>query len=218
VETSLEDLFGDGVSDEASEGSRRLFFEGLQKTIDLSEYPIIGSPDAPHVIVEILDYTCDHCRDLHRFIELTLEQYGDQVAFVVYHVPLHSRCNPHTTKDYPPKKDACDYAKLAIGVWKLAPEEFQEFHSWLMESEKPPAILEARKRALNLAGEKVLIDESLKADLGQRISEQCEVFHRLKSGLPILLTERSIIRGVPRNEKQWASFLEGNFGVEAVVR
>jgi len=218
VETSLEDLFGSEVVEETSEGSRRLFFEGLQKTIDLADYPIIGNPDATHIIVEMLDYTCDHCRHLHPFIESTLEQYGDQIAFVVHHVPLHSSCNRHIKKDRPEKKHACDYAKLAIGVWKLAPEEFQEFHSWLMESEKPPAILEARKRALNLAGEGVLIDDTLKAELEQIISEQCDAFHRLKSGLPILLTEKNVIKGVPRSEKQWGNFLEGQLGITSFER
>jgi len=211
-ETSLEDLFGNAAGEQASEGSRWLFFEGLQKTIDLSTYPIIGNADAKLVFVEMLDYTCDHCRSLHPFLESTLEQHGDQVAFVIHHAPLHSDCNRNIKKDRPEKKYACEYAKLAIGVWKLAPEEFQEFHSWLMDSEKPPAILEVRKRALKLAGEGVLIDGALKADLGQRIAEQCDTIKRLESGLPVLLTEKHVIKGIPRSEKQWASLIEALLG------
>jgi len=193
--------------------SRRMFFKGLQKSINLSEYPLIGSPDALHVYVELLDYTCRHCRHLHPYIEMTLEQYGDQFAFLIYHVPLNSRCNPHVLKDDPSKKNACDYVQLAIGVWKLAPDRFLEFHNWLMEGEKPPSILEASMRAVSIAGEDVLVDKSLQNETSQRISQQCDVLNRLKTGLPVLLTEQgTMIQGIPENEQEWAEFIEGKLG------
>ncbi len=202
-DVDLEDLLG--TETEASSGPRQLFFRGLQKTIDLSEYPMLGNPDALLVFVELMDYTCKHCRRLHPYVESTLEHYGDQVAFVIHHVPLSSRCNPHLTKYRPATKDACDYTRLAMGVWQLAPEEFPEFHNWLMESEKP-------KRALRIAGDAVLIDDLLKADLGRRITDQCGVLQRLKLGLPTLLTEQNIIKGVPGSSKEWAKFVEGQLG------
>ena len=208
----IQDLLGSKAEDGTSPGSRRLSFHGLQQSIDITKFPLLGNPNAPHVIVEMLDYTCHHCRHLHPYIESALEQYGDQVAFVIQHVPLSSRCNRHIIKDHPSKKDACDLARLAIGVWKLAPEEFPEFHSWLMKSEKPPSIFEARKRALSIAGEGVLIDDSLKADLSRRITKQCDAANRLKKGLPTLLTAQSVVKGVPSTEKQWTKFIEGQLG------
>lgn len=206
----LNNLFGAEAKE--TSGPRQLFFLGLQKTIDLSDYPMLGSPDAPLVFVEMLDYTCKHCRRLHPYVESTLKRHGDQVAFVIHHVPLSSRCNPHLTKYRPATKDACDYTRLAMGVWQLAPEEFPAFHNWLMESEKPPPIFEARKRALDIAGDAVLIDDSLKTDLQQKITEQCGVLQRLKLGLPALLTEQNVIKGVPGSSKQWVEFIEGQLG------
>ncbi|NOY29970.1 MAG: thioredoxin domain-containing protein [Planctomycetes bacterium] len=206
-DVDLEDLFGAEARE--TSGPRRLFFLGLQRTLDLSDYPMLGSPNAPLVFVEMLDYTCRHCRRLHPYVESALKRHGDQVAFVIHHVPLSSRCNPHLTKYHPSTKDACDYTRLAMGVWQLAPEEFPAFHNWLMESEKPPPIFEARKRALDIAGEAVLIDDSLKANLQRKITEQCGVLQRLKLGLPVLFTEQNIIKGIPESSKEWIEFIEG---------
>jgi len=215
-DADFENLFGNEKRNGVSPKSRLIYFPGLHKSISLSEFPMIGNPNAPHVIVEMLDYTCHHCRHLHPFIESTLEQYGDQVAFVIQHVPLNSGCNQYVTRDHPSKKAACDLAKLAIGVWKLAPKKFPEFHSWLMKSEKPPSIYEARDRAFSIAGDAVLIDDSLKAELSRRINEQCDAAHRLKTGLPVLLTEQSVIKGVPSTDQQWAKFIEAQIGIQTV--
>jgi len=194
--------------------SRFIKVKGLPGAIDITKFPIIGNPDAPHVFVEMLDYTCKHCRHLHPFIRATLDRYGDQVAFVFYHVPLSKRCNPFIAKDYPGKSNACDYVRLAIGVSVLAPEKFSEFHEWLMESEKPPSRGEARRRAMDLAGEEVLLDNTLQADTSKKVLKQCDAFKALNSGLPMLLTERGIIRGLPKGEQQWFEVLEKQFGLK----
>ncbi len=208
-----EDLLGDSEEPEplSETKSRRISFLGLQKSVRLSEHPLLGSPEAPLVFVEMMDYTCHHCRRLHPYLEAALERYDGQIAFVIHHVPLSKRCNPNVSKDQPGRRNACDYARLAIGVWRLAPEKFPEFHHWLMESEKPPPIVTARKRAIDLAGEAVLIDESLKAVATQRISEQCATAKRLKIGLPSILTGQGMIRGVPKNEEEWFKLIEKQF-------
>ncbi len=195
--------------------SRRFRFKGFQKPVSVSDFPLLGNPDASHIYLELLDYTCGHCRHLHPYIHATLDQYGAQVAILIHHVPLHARCNPNVLVNRPEKKNACDYSRLAIGVWKLAPEKFPEFHNWLMEGENPPSIVKARKRALSLVGQAILIDDALNADIGRRISSQCAVLRNLKSGLPILLTERGMIRGVPKNSEEWSKFLNSQLGPPA---
>src|SRR5208283_2433301 len=44
---------------------RTLSLYSNQFVIKLDDVPMIGSPDAPHIIVCFLDYTCTHCRALH---------------------------------------------------------------------------------------------------------------------------------------------------------
>ena len=176
--------------------------------------PIVGDPEAEHIVVEMLDYTCPHCRHLHHHVHASLERYGNQVAFVVYHAPLSKRCNPHVLRDRPSHKYACDYARLALGVWKLDPTKFTEFHDWLMESKKAPSVFEARQKAMKLVGEKILLDKALKADLFRGFASNSNIVKEVRSGLPLLLTEDGIIRGFPKDEGEWFMFLEELLEIE----
>jgi len=187
---------------------RLIAFKGLTEAIDVYQIPLLGSPQAKHIVVEMMDYTCTHCRHFHPNIHAALRRYGDQVAFVVSHVPLSRKCNPHVQRDQAVHKYACDYARLSIGVWKLAPHKFVQFHNWLLESEKPPSVFEARQQAMRLAGEAVLLDENLKADSFRSFAGNSDEVQRMNSGLPVLLTEFGVIRGVPNSEQEWFQFLE----------
>ena len=198
--------------------TRRLIsFGGLAEPIDVYDVPLLGNPEAKHVIVEMLDYTCTHCRRLHPQVHAALERYGDQMAFVVVHVPLSKRCNPNIQYDQAVHLYACAYARLALGVWKLDRTKFVQYHEWLMESEKPPSIFEARRQAMRLVGEKVLLDITLKADSFRNFASNGESMNKMKIGLPILLAEAGIIRGVPKTEQEWFTFLEKLLAIKPVA-
>jgi protein-disulfide isomerase len=188
----------------------------LSEPVDLATMPMLGRLNAEHVMVEMMDYTCEHCRLIHPHVRAALDRYGDQLSVVIHHVPLSKKCNPHVPipKDYPGKKYACDYAQLAIGVWNLAPEEFPAFHDWLLTGEKPPSPTEARQRALRLVGEAVLLDKQVKADIKRRLAEQATVFKSLRSGLPILLFADGALRGVPEESEKLFEYLETKLGIE----
>ena len=200
-----------------SSASRLIAFNGLSEPVDVYDVPVLGNPEAEHVLVEMMDYTCTHCRHLHHHVHAALERYGDQVAFVVYHAPLSKRCNPHVQRDRPVHVHACDYARLALGVWKLDQTKFVEFHDWLMESKKAPSVFEARQKAMKLVGEKILLDKALKADLFRGFASNSDVVKEVRSGLPLLLSEDGIIRGYPKNEGEWFMFLEELLGVEPLA-
>ncbi len=195
--------------------TRRLIsFSGLAEPIDVYDVPLLGNPEAEHVLVEMLDYTCKHCRHLHPHVHASLERYGDQVAFVVCHVPLSKRCNPHVQRDRPEHLYACDYARLALGVWKLDRKKFVQFHQWLMESKRAPSIFDARHQAMRLVGEQVLLDETLQADSYRSFASHSDAQKQMNTGLPILLTEFGIIRGIPKTEQEWFTFLEALLEIE----
>jgi hypothetical protein len=185
-------------------------FRGLNEAVDVYQVPILGRPAAEHILVEMIDYTCVHCRQFHPNIEAALERYGDQVAFVVQHVPLSKKCNPHVVRDATIHKYACDYARLALGVWKLKPSKFAEFHAWLMKSDKPPSVFDARREAMRLAGEAVLLDQNLKASSFRNFAGNSQEVQQLNAGLPVLLTEVGVIRGAPRSLDEWFAFLEAH--------
>ena len=44
------------------------FLNGSLK-LDVYKHALIGSPEAPHVMIEMVSYDCPHCREMHRTIE-----------------------------------------------------------------------------------------------------------------------------------------------------
>lgn len=195
---------------------RMVKFASLRDPIDVTKAPILGSPDAEKILVEMLDYTCPHCRNLHPHVEASLERYGNQVAFVIVHVPLSKKCNPYVKRDHWSHKNACDYARLSLSVWKLDRSKFAEFHGWLMEGSKPPSNIAARQFAMDLVGDEVLVSESLKSDSFSTFAGNSDRMMKMNSGLPLILTEQGKVSGIPTNERDWFNFLETRVGLKPV--
>ena len=212
---TVDSILGSGLGSGFSSGPRRVVYKAIPEGVEIGSVPVMGSIEAPHILVEMMDYTCPHCRLLHPHLRAAVERYGDQVGVAILHVPLSKKCNQYVQKDWPGKKNACDYAQLAIGVWKLAPEKFEEYHDWLLESEKVPNVAKARRRAIQLAGNKVLLDKKVKAETGKRLTKQATMLRRLKTGLPVLLLENGALRGVPKESEKLFEYLESKLGVEA---
>jgi uncharacterized membrane protein len=218
---SFEQLFGEapGETHLASQASTtvevpRVFrFKYLKRDIDVGNNPVLGNPYAHSRLVEMLDYTCPHCRKLHPFIKKSVERYGDQLGFVIYHVPLSRKCNQLVKVDQTSHVNACDYARLAYGVWKLAPDKFADFHDWLMTGERAPPLHEAKSKAMALAGGNVLTDRSIEIESSRRVGEHAAELEPLKVGLPLLIFDAGIIKGMPDSEKEWFQMLEQRFGV-----
>jgi uncharacterized membrane protein len=204
-------------SKNTGEASRYFHFSSLARDIDAAGNPVLGNPYAPHRFVEMMDYTCPHCRKLHAFITSAVERYGNEIGFVIYHVPLSRKCNQLVKLDQASHLNACDYAKLAYGVWKIAPEKFEEYHDWLMTGKRAPALHEAKRKAMQLAGEAVLFDKSIEADSNRRVGEYAAEFEKLQVGLPVLVFEGGIIRGMPETEQQWFEMLEQRMGLRPVA-
>ncbi len=189
-------------------------FKYLGREIDAAGNPVIGNPYAPRRFVEMMDYTCPHCRKLHPFIKTAVERYGDQLGFVIYHVPLSRKCNQLVKVDQASHQNACDYARLAYGVWKLAPEKFAEYHEWLLEGKRVPAIYAAKKKAMDLVGDAILLDKSIAIESNRRVGESAAELEPLKIGLPVLIFEGGVVRGLPDSEQEWFQMLEARMGVK----
>lgn len=202
---------------EPAEPERLLSFVGLAQPVDTYAVPMVGDPEAEHVVVELLDYTCTHCRKLHPRLLRARERYGDQLGIVLYHAPLSSGCNDHMPPGRKGRPSACEYAHLAISVWMLAPEHFSEFHNWLMEGRLPPPLGKAKQRAMELAGDKVLLDQRLKSDITERLRLHCANWHELDSGLPILLFGDSAVQGGGKTDDELFATLEQRLGIEPLA-
>jgi uncharacterized membrane protein/protein-disulfide isomerase len=208
-----EELFAENTT----EAPRFFRFKYLGREIDAAGNPVLGNPYALHRFVEMMDYTCPHCRKLHPFIKASVERYGDQLGFMIYHVPLSRKCNQLVKVDQASHRNACEYARLAYGVWKLAPDKFAEFHDWLLEGEKAPAINLAKKRAMELAGEAIFLDKTIETQSNKRVAASAAELEPLQTGLPVLIFEKGVIRGMPGTQQEWFEVLESRMGVKPVA-
>lgn len=146
--SSPEDIHGRG------EGRTVVFFNG-QKTYRVGALPRLGPEDAEHVVVEYFDYTCDACREQHGELHTLMEKYRGQLAVVLLPVPLNKRCNPNLPDGLTDHAKACEFAGLAVRVWRADPEKFADFHDWLFANREVP-VEAAEAMAASLVGEGAL--------------------------------------------------------------
>jgi protein-disulfide isomerase len=155
-ETTSNDTSSKAGSDSDAEQERRVVRVIGDTKLDVRQWPLIGSPDAKYVIVEMFDYTCPHCRDLHHELDAVLKNYGDDLAVITLQVPLNVTCNNQVGTTEPQHRDACEIANLAVSVWRLEPKKYHEYHDWLFKPTQARTSADARKRAIEIVGEERL--------------------------------------------------------------
>jgi uncharacterized membrane protein/protein-disulfide isomerase len=217
AENKDDDFWKEIDSAPVAQAPRVFRLSSLPREIDAGANPVVGHPYAPVRFVEMMDYTCPHCRKLHPYIKKAIARYGDQLGFVIYHVPLSRKCNQLVVMDQAIHSNACDYSRLAYSVWKLAPEKFAEYHDWLLDGKKVPPVYEAKKRAMELAGEAVLTDKVVEAEAKSRVATFAAQMEPLRVGLPILIFEGGLVRGMPDSEEEWFQIFEQRLGLKPVA-
>ena len=96
-------------------------------------FPLLGEAGAAHVIVNLMDYTCQQCRSLHPLLSGAIAHYETDLAVVVIPVPLESGCNRFVNVFDPRHVNACEYSRLALAIWRTRRRRgFRAFHEWLM--------------------------------------------------------------------------------------
>ncbi|MFI4874443.1 MAG: vitamin K epoxide reductase family protein, partial [Blastopirellula sp. JB062] len=51
------------------EPSRPVLFAGKRVEVDVHAWPILGDPEADFVVIDVMDYTCEYCRDASRLLD-----------------------------------------------------------------------------------------------------------------------------------------------------
>jgi len=177
--------------------SRLITVLGRRATIDVYEQPMIGSPDAKHLVVKLFDYSCPHCRELHKHMVTARDRYGDELAFVMMPVPLDGACNPSIKKTPPKHIDACKLAKLALAVFHADASKFEQFDTWLNEHEEKAADpVEARQLAEKLVGADELAEWLGNEVIKKHIDFNLQLYDKSRRGkIPKLLFRHFVIAG-----------------------
>lgn len=207
----------------APERQRVVKFLGGKLTLDVYQHPVIGSREAPHIVVEMVSYDCPHCRKMSATIQHALERYGDQVALLIIVEPLDKECNRLVTDPAASHQGACVIARLALGIAKLNPTSFAAFHDFLMsgDKEKPPAIGKIYSKAYVLADRSRLRDLMQSAELEKEINGYVDLFDQLQKqsgkkefGLPVQILGDYIMTGSVGSEADVFKAWEEHLGVK----
>jgi uncharacterized membrane protein/protein-disulfide isomerase len=174
------------------------------------ELPILGSADAPKLLVVLFDYCCPHCRATHGYLLNGLASHKNELAVLVLPTPLNTKCNPYWEETEPRFEHACELARLALAVWRADRAAFPVFDAWLFEPEQPRDPVAARRQA-----EKLVTAAALERALGDpwidhQIEQNVAAYHNSGAErVPVILSPgmRSIV-GRPENESQLFQLLD----------
>ncbi len=197
----------------ATPTTRQLSILDGKVTLRPHKLPMRGSPDAKVILVYLFDYTCPHCRKMHRYYEQALTRYGDQLAMIMMPVPLNPRCNPMMKHDKAMHRWACEYARLALGVWRTDPNAFAGFDTWLSKPYRPPPIESARQFAQDLVGAKALQAALADPWVKKQIARDIEIYRTAGSGyLPKTVAGNLVLTGSAQSVQQVYDVFEKKLG------
>lgn len=198
-------------------GAKQVLLMGNRVAIDPSKHPLLGSPDADHFLMYLFDYTCPHCRALHKALENALKRYGNQLTIIALPMPLNSDCNPLVKHTEQRHKDACSLAILSLAVFHAHPEKFHEYDQWLVDA--VPDAKQARAKAIEIFGSEQAL---AKAIIAPWVSEQLErdiKLYKFSGGgvVPKLIGENTLIAGRPGDPQDLYDLLEDEMGIKPIA-
>ena len=173
----------------------KLTLKNGEVSLPAASLPVIGPATAPRRLILMFDYCCPHCREAHHVIRRLQPTAGDRWQVLFVPSPLNSDCNPGVEETEPRFKDACTLARLSLAVWKLHPDDWAAFDTWLFEPELPRTAEEARQHAAALYGEIELAEVLAKPEIDAVIARECEGV----SGVGVEGAAGDSVAGVGRN-------------------
>jgi uncharacterized membrane protein len=144
--------------------------------VEIAEVPHLGDPSAKRVLILLYDYCCPHCRQAHGFVVDRLRSQPGEYVVVLLPMPLNAECNRGETETQERFRDSCELARLALAVWRAAPDKFAEYDTWLFTPEEPRSREEARAEAERLVGRELLDTAMMDGWIEARIQADVEAY------------------------------------------
>jgi uncharacterized membrane protein len=184
----------------APTAGRTLRLHGGAFEFDLGEVPFSGSVEAAHVVVNLFDYTCQHCRVLHGFLKQAHRTFSNQLAVVNLPSPLDPACNALVTRHLADHTNACDYARIGLAVWRADRAQSAAFDEWIFTPSRPPTTDQAREQAIELVGADAFATASSDPWIDRQLEEYTRLFatnyqQSRISRLPQLIIGTNIVVG-----------------------
>ncbi len=196
---------------------RVVTYPGVRANIKVNHWPIIGKPDATQVVICLFDYTCPHCRNMSHHLDVARQRFGQQLAVVVLPVPLDSECNPTVNVTAPDHQEACELARLAVAIWRIDPDLFPAFHSYLFSEPRSRTYGEAYAHAQTMVDPAKLQNMVNGPLVSQFINKHVKLYQRAGEGtLPKVLTEKMTIKGDMANADELCGALQNSLQLQPI--
>lgn len=195
----------------AAGAGRLASFAGGRMTFNVETLPRLGSVSAKHVLVEYFDYTCAACRTMGGYLDGLIAGDPARYAVIVLPVPLHPGCNPRAPRDSARHEGACEFARLALAVWRADPAAFPALHrEWLLRPNLTPAL--AREGARRAVGETALaraLSDPWVEGVLQAALQDSAVLSRVNDRMPkVLVRDQRVLHGLPDTARVFARVIE----------
>lgn len=185
--------------------------------VDYNNVPLIGSVDAPVIVILLFDYQCAHCQKIHFMLYDVVNRYKGKLAFALCPTPLNTQCNRYIPRDMDAFKNSCELAKTGLAVWKANHEAFPAFENWMFTYDsgdrwRPRSLEIARAKAIELVGqpefETALTDPWIESYLKSCVGFFGQTLQNGKGGIPKLIYGSRWVIPEPENTEDLIRILQ----------
>ncbi len=191
----------------------------LLPSVDYSNVPLAGSPDAQNIVTLLFDYQCSHCQKIHFFLDEATDRYNGNLAFALCPVPLNSDCNPYIQNNSEYFKNSCELAGIGLAVWVADRDTFRDFDNWMFtfesgESWQPRSLESASQKAVELVGQekfdRALTDPWINEYIQTCIRIYGKTLQGGQTGVPKLIFGSRWVFPEPYNANDFITMLQNN--------
>jgi uncharacterized membrane protein/glutaredoxin len=189
-----------------------LEYDGRFK-LPISDLPRLGSADARVAVVTLYDYCCPHCRKMHALLETMIQRHPRDLAVIALPMPLCDKCNVYIVTTYPGYENSCDYARLALAVFRADPAKFTKFDAWMWSQAPLPSPDVAHRYAARIVGENALAAASADPWISKQLAIDIDLYaanSRVANSwrLPQVMIGGGVAVGMPDDPRQYESLLQ----------
>ena len=187
--------------------------------ISVLDWPLIGSPQATHILAILFDLTCPTCWQMQQILRQAVAQRGRELAILTIPVPLDPACNSALRPTTTPHPYSCEYTRLALALWETNPSAYAQFTQWFSDGARIPPLAEVRSQASRLVGSIALTLALTDPALDRKLRQAIALYQAISiEDLPQLLLANTVLQGTLTSPEQLFKLLDGRLTSESPLQ
>ncbi len=201
---------------QATGDGRKVSFDGGRKSFAVGTLPRLGSPDATHVMVEYFDYQCPSCRIMSGYLSALVDKHPADICVILMPVPLDPVCNDSFLPGDVGHPDSCEFARIALAVWREKPDAFPAFHREILSDPAlvvPDILTLARQHVTRPRLDVAMADPWIDRLIAANIADWVSFSGKTKQLPKLLIRDKRILHGLPSGEAEFIRAMEQELGL-----